>query len=142
MIRVDDLLKTKGHEVFSINPTSLVYKAMETMASHGVGALIVTDGPRLAGIVSERDYARKVILQNRSSRSTTVSEIMTTEVIQVAPSVSVDECMRLMTENHIRHLPVVADENIIGVISIGDLVKAVIAEQQETIDQLRHYIAG
>lgn len=142
MITVDELLNTKGHDVFAIEPTSLVYKAIETMATHGIGALTVADGDELAGIVSERDYARKVILQNRSSRSTTVSEIMTSEVVQVTPAASVDECMMLMTENHIRHLPVTTEGRIVGVISIGDLVKAVIAEQQQTIEQLKHYIAG
>jgi len=139
---IDELLGTKGNEVFSIEPGDLVYKAMESMASHGVGALVVTQGSQLAGILSERDYARKVILQNRSSRSTTVAEIMTRDVIQVSPASSVDECMKLMTENHFRHLPVVDNKQLVGVISIGDLVKTVIAEQQQTIEQLQHYIAG
>lgn len=142
MVTIDELLKTKGREIYSIAPTAWVYTAMETMATHGVGALVVTDESGLAGILSERDYARKVILQNRSSRSTTVADIMTDNVIDVNPSASVDECMVLMTDNHIRHLPVVDNGELIGVISIGDLVKTVIAEQQQTIEQLQHYIAG
>lgn len=142
MVTIDELLKTKGREIYSIAPTDWVYTAMETMATHGVGALVVTDESGLAGILSERDYARKVILQNRSSRDTTVADIMTNNVIDVSPTASVDECMVLMTDNHIRHLPVVDSGKLVGVISIGDLVKTVIAEQQQTIEQLQHYIAG
>ncbi len=142
MVTIDELLRSKGREIYSIAPADLVYTAMESMASHGIGALVVTEGNRLTGIVSERDYARKVILQNRSSHSTTVADIMTKDVIEVAPQFSVDECMVLMTDNHIRHLPVVDNGELVGVISIGDLVKTVIAEQQQTIEQLQHYIAG
>ncbi|TCV95724.1 CBS domain protein [Luteibacter rhizovicinus] len=142
MRQVKHLLETKGTKVYSIAPDVPVLEAVKQMAERGVGALVVLRGDRLAGIVSERDYARKVILRGRSSSDTAVSEIMTEPVLTVGAEASVDDCMRLCTDSHIRHLPVVDGDRVIGMISIGDLVKAVIDEQAEEIGQLHRYIAG
>ena len=128
--------------VFSANPNDSVYEALELMADRNVGALIVLEGGQLVGILSERDYARKVILLNRGSRETKVSEIMTGTVLTVNPDQSMTECMELMTEKRIRHLPVVVEGAVIGVISIGDVVRAVIEEQRFMIEQLESYITG
>jgi CBS domain-containing protein len=128
--------------VLSTSSSSSVFEALEVMAAHNVGALVVLDGDRLVGILSERDYARKVILHDRGSRETTVSEIMTPEPVTVAPSTSVTECMELMTVRRFRHLPVMDADALIGVISIGDVVRAVIDEQQYMIEQLQGYITG
>ena len=136
------VLKEKGQNIWSLDPEALVYDAIEMMANKHVGALLVTSGGKLVGIISERDYARKVILQERSSKQTQVKEIMTSSVIVVRPGQTVEDCMRLMTENRIRHLPVVENEKVLGVVSIGDLVKWVVSAQAETIHQLQHYIAG
>jgi CBS domain-containing protein len=141
-VSVGTLLDAKGRKVFSIAPDASVYSAIEQMAERGVGALIVLDGARLAGILSERDYTRKVILAGRSSRETKVGEIMSTNVVTVAPDATVGHCLRIMSENRVRHLPVVAAGSVVGVLSIGDLVKQVIAEQESTIDHLQNYIAG
>ena len=142
MRTVRQLLETKSAEVFSIAPEAPVIDAVRLMAERRIGALLVMEGTRLAGILSERDYARKVVLQGRSSADTPVSAIMTAEVLTVAPDTSVPACMRKMTERRIRHLPVVEDGRVVGVISIGDLVKAVMADQQEQLEQLQRYIAG
>jgi CBS domain-containing protein len=140
MTLVRHLLDRKGRALFSIAPDDPVLEAIRMMAEHHVGALLVMRGAELAGIVSERDYARKVVLLGRSSADTPVSQIMTASVVTVSLDSSVQDCMRVMTERHIRHLPVVEHGRIIGMISIGDLVKAVIEEQQQTIEQLESYI--
>ena len=140
MTLVRHLLDRKGRALFSIGPDVPVLEAIRTMAEHHVGALLVMRGAELAGIVSERDYARKVVLLGRSSADTPVSQIMTSPVVTVSPDSSVQDCMRLMTERHFRHLPVVEHGRVAGMISIGDLVKAVIEEQQQTIEQLESYI--
>jgi len=139
---VAHVLAAKGKDVWSVAPDATVYHALEVMADKGVGALVVVEGDRLVGIVSERDYARKVILLDRVSRDTAVSEIMTSEVHTVSPSSSVTECMTLMTERRIRHLPVMDGERLLGVISIGDIVKAVIQDQRFLIEQLEQYITS
>lgn len=141
MQTVKEILGAKGNSVWSIAPDSSVYDAIAEMAERGVGALVVRDGEVLVGIISERDYARKVILNGRSSKLTAVREIMTPNVVTVRPSVSVEEAMTLMTEHHIRHLPVVDGERMVGVVSIGDLVKSIIDEQKFVISQLENYIS-
>ena len=140
MKTLKQLLGAKGSQVFSIRPDAKVIEALQMMAQKDVGALVVTDGDELVGILSERDYARKVILQGRSSNDVPVREIMTSGVITVDPSVTVEECMALVTRKRIRHLPVCEHGALIGVVSIGDLVKEVIAEQEQTIKQLESYI--
>jgi CBS domain-containing protein len=140
MKTVKQMLQAKGREIHSITPDARVFDALKLMAEKNVGALVVTEGARLAGIISERDYARKVILLAKSSHDIAVREIMTAKVITVNPDNSVEECMALMTGKRIRHLPVIEGEQLIGVLSIGDLVKEVIAEQEATIKQLESYI--
>lgn len=142
MRQVRHLLGTKGDAVFSISPDAPVLAAIKHMAEKRVGALVVMRDDELVGIVSERDYARKVILQGHSSSDTSVSDIMATRPLTVKPDTSVSECMRLCTDSRVRHLPVVENRHVVGVISIGDLVKAVIDEQAEEIEQLQSYIAG
>lgn len=142
MRTVNQLLDAKGRQVISVAPGDPVLEAIRRMAEHGIGALLVMEGGRMVGIVSERDYARKVILKGRSSADTKVAEIMSSEVRTVGPDRSVHGCMRLMSESRIRHLPVVEDGGVVGVVSIGDLVKAVIEDQQQEIEQLQQYIAG
>lgn len=139
---IRDILKYKGNDVWSIGPDSSVYKAMEIMADRHVGALLVLSGETLTGIISERDYARKVILKGKSSKSTRVGEIMSSPVIFAEPSHVIDECMKTMTEKRIRHLPVVDNGKVIGVVSIGDLVRWIISAQDHTIQQLQNYITG
>jgi CBS domain-containing protein len=142
MQRVKHLLARKGKEVWSVDVEEPVLEAIQIMADRQIGALPVTRNGELAGIISERDYARKVILLGRSSAETQVWEIMSSPVITVSPNEDVRQCMQLMTEKRIRHLPVVADGQMVGVISIGDLVRAVIEEQDQTIEQLERFIAG
>ncbi len=142
MTRVRDILAVKGRDVWSIGPHASVYDAMKLMADKGIGALLVMEGAKLVGIISERDYARKVILQGRSSRTTSVQEIMTTRVAYAEPEQNIEECMALMTEIRIRHLPVIEAGEVRGVISIGDLVKSIIAEQKFIIEQLERYISS
>jgi CBS domain-containing protein len=140
MSTVRTLLEGKGRAIYSVEPQAAVLDAIRLMAEHGVGALVVMRGTTLEGIVSERDYARKVILRGRSSADTPVRDIMSAPVITVTLDTSVQACMQLMTERHVRHLPVIEGARVIGVISIGDLVKAVIAEQRAQIEQLESYI--
>ena len=142
MKSVKDILDSKGHDVCSVHADSSVFNAVKMMAEKSVGSLLVMDGDRLIGIVTERDYARKIILEGKSSRESTVAEVMTRKVLCVAPERTIDECMALMTDKRARHLPVVDHKRVIGVVSIGDLVKAMISEQQILIDQLQHYISG
>jgi len=139
---VKHLLDSKGHHVISVAPDLSVFDAIKLMADKSVGSLIVMDDEQLRGIVTERDYARKVIIKGRSSESTSVSEIMSTGVLTTSSSQTVNQCMELMTEHRIRHLPVVEDNRVIGMISIGDLVQAIISDQQEEIEQLESYISG
>ena len=140
MKTVMQLLQAKGREIHSIGPDARVFDALKLMAEKDVGALVVKEGAKLAGIISERDYARKVILQGKSSQDVAVREIMTSRVVTVGPRQTVEECMALMTGKRIRHLPVIEGDQLIGVLSIGDLVKEVIAEQEATIRQLESYI--
>ena len=127
--------------IFTINPESTVFEAISLMADKGIGALVVTDQEKVVGILSERDYMRKVTLMERTSKETTVGEIMTAKVLTVTKSTSVENCLSLMTDRHLRHLPVVENEKLVGLISIGDLVKAVMEDQRKLIDQLQQYIA-
>lgn len=140
MMMVRQLIGRKSRTLYSVEPEDPVLEAIRQMADHHVGALLVMKGAELQGIISERDYARKVILHGRSSAETPVWQIMSSPVITVSPEHSVQDCMKLMTERRVRHLPVVEDDHVIGMISIGDLVKAVIEDQQQTIEQLESYI--
>ena len=140
MKSLKQLLSAKGGQVHSIGPDAKVIEALQIMAQKDVGALVVMESGRLSGMLSERDYARKVILRGKSSQDVPVREIMTAEVVTVDPSRTIEECMALVTHRRIRHLPVVEDGNLIGLVSIGDLVKEVIAEQEQTIKQLESYI--
>ena len=142
MKTVANILAVKGSEVFRVAPGTSVYEALQTLAKKNTGALVVTEGGKLVGVISERDYARKVVLVDRSSRDTLVSEIMSSDVKTVAPTASIEECMELMTERHIRHLPVLEDDELVGVVSIGDVVKAVIADLAAMVEQLDSYIRG
>jgi CBS domain-containing protein len=139
---VGEILKRKGGSVYSVAPEQTVYEAIAMMAEKAVGALLVMSEERVEGIISERDYARKVILQGRSSKSTLIEEIMASPVIFVGPERAVDECMEVMTQNRIRHLPVMHNDRVLGVVSIGDLVKWVVSEQEETIGHLHNYISA
>jgi CBS domain-containing protein len=140
--KVGDILEVKGRQVWSIGPSESVFDALKLMAEKEIGALVVLDAAKVVGIISERDYARKVILQGRSSPTTLVREIMTTRVAYAQPNQNIDECMAIMTEKRIRHLPVMENGFMVGVISIGDLVKSIIAEQQFIIEQLERYITS
>ncbi|MDH3638249.1 MAG: CBS domain-containing protein [Gammaproteobacteria bacterium] len=142
MKTVRQLLGEKGRQVWSIQPTDSVYDAIKMMADREIGALIVTEGGQMVGIITERDYARKVILVGKSSRETPVGDIMTTEVVRGKLDLPVDHGLALMTEKRIRHLPIFDETNLVGIISIGDLVRSIIEEQKFVIEQLEHYIAG
>ena len=142
MKRVCDLLHDKGRDVWSLTRDATVYEAIDQMAQKGVGGLLVMEGGWLVGIVSERDYARKVILKGKASREIQVREIMSYPVICVSPELTVERTMALMTEKHVRHLPVVVEETVVGVISIGDVVRSVIEDKEFYIQQLTTYITG
>jgi CBS domain-containing protein len=142
MPTVEDILRSKGHAVWSVEPTDTVLHALGVMAEHGIGAVLVLDGEKLVGVLTERDYARKVVLAGRSSKDSAIKDVMTSHIVCVAPSRSIDECMALMTEKRVRHLPVLEQKRVIGIISIGDLVKATIADREFTIAQLQSYITG
>jgi CBS domain-containing protein len=141
-ITAETLLRSKGHEIFSVAPDCTVYDALKVLAEKDIGALLVFESEKLVGVFSERDYARKVVLKGKLSRSTTVREVMTENVITVDVNEKVENCMNLMTGKHFRHLPVVKDGRVTGVISIGDIVKTIISEQQSTIQYLEKYIVG
>ena len=141
-VSVQELLATKGSKIWSVEPETLVYDAIQIMTDRRIGALLVMSSERLVGIFSERDYLRRVILQHRTSKTTCVGHIMTSEVITVSPGQSIQECMRLMTERRIRHLPVVDHQRVVGLISIGDVVKKSLAYQQYLLDELERYVAG
>ncbi len=142
MQTVRQLLGTKSPEIHAVVPDSAVIDAIRLMAEKGIGAVLVMDGARLAGILSERDYARKIVLRDRSSRDTPVAAIMTAEVVTVTPADTVEDCLQLVTDRRIRHLPVVEGGVVLGVISIGDLVKSVIEQQRRELGQLQQYIVG
>lgn len=143
MTVVAEILKSKPDAtVHSIRPTASVLEALQMMADRGIGALLVMEGDSIVGIITERDYARKIALMGRTSVATLVRDVMTKDVMYVRPSQTCEECMALMTENRLRHLPVVQGEKLVGLVSIGDLVKDIISEQQFIIDQLEHYISG
>ncbi len=139
---VNQILNAKGNQVWSIDPNTRVFEALELMAKKDVGALLVREQDKVVGIISERDYARKVILKGKSAKDVPVSEIMTTKVLCVSPNHTFEECMALMTDKHIRHLPVLQEDELIGIISIGDVVNAIISEKQFVISQLENYIKG
>jgi len=141
-VPISSLLHHKGSTVWSVSPESTVFDAIKLMADKNVGALLVMSGPKLVGVFTERDYARKIVLQGKSSKETRVREVFSRDVVTVTPDDSVDECMRLMTEKRVRHLPVMRNEQVAGVISIGDLVNWIISAQDATIAQMERYIAG
>lgn len=139
---INEILSHKGNQVWSISPEETVFDAIQLMADKNIGALLVTQAGRLVGILTERDYTRKVALKGKSSKQTAVKEILSGHIIHVTPDHTVEECMRLMTENRVRHLPVVESDQIVGVVSIGDLVNWIITAQSSTIHQLQTYISG
>jgi CBS domain-containing protein len=142
MRRVKEILAAKGMDIWATSPEASVYEAIHTLAEKEIGALVVLNKDNLVGVISERDYARQIILKNRSSRETLVKEIMSSDVITATPEHEVSECMELMTEKRIRHLPILEDDKVVGMISIGDLIRAVISEQQSTIVDLEKYISS
>lgn len=139
---INEILRNKGNAVWTVPPDTTVFEAIQKMADKNVGALVVTDNEKLIGIISERDYTRKVALKGKSSKELKVREILSDRVIHVAPTHSIEECMRLMTEHRVRHLPVIDGEKIAGIVSIGDLVNWIISAQSTTIRQLETYISG
>ena len=142
MHTANDVLKDKGHSVFAVKPTDTVLEALGVMAKYDIGAVLVLEGEKLIGVFTERDYARKVVLVGRSSKDSRVREVMTAHIVCVSPDRSIDECMEVMTNRRLRHLPVVDHKRVVGVVSIGDLVKATIDDQQFTITELQRYIVG
>jgi CBS domain-containing protein len=139
---VRSILKIKGNQIWSLSPEASVYEAIELMAEKGVGALLVVTGEKLVGIISERDYARKVILKGHSSKDTLVRDIMTKDLVTVTPAHTMADCMRIITDHRVRHLPVLEGESLAGMISIGDVIRAIISAQADTIRQLSSYITG
>ena len=142
MTKIQQLLDIKGHEIYSVRPEDTVLDALKMMENKNLGAVLVKDDDKLVGIFTERQYARKVFLKGRSSPKTLVREVMETDVICVGPEQTAEACMALMTEKRVRHLPVLRDEHLVGIISIGDLVKSIIADREFTIEQLEHFIRG
>ena len=142
MNTVGEILQTKGHQVWSVTPDTSVFEALELMAEKQIGAVLVIENERVIGVFSERDYARKVILKGRSSHTTLVSELMTRKIVYVSPEDKVDECMALMTAKRVRHLPVLENHTLLGIVTIGDVVKAIISHQENTIRELEKYITG
>jgi len=143
MTNVAQVIQDKIEQtIFTISPEATVLEAISLMADKGIGAVVVTDQDKVVGIISERDYTRKVMLMERTSKETSVSEIMTAKVLTVTKSTSVEDCLGLMTDRHLRHLPVVENDKLVGLISIGDLVKAIMDDQRKLIDQLQQYIAS
>jgi CBS domain-containing protein len=142
MQTVRDILKAKGTDVWSVEPNATVFDALQRMAEKEVGALVVMQGTQIVGLMSERDYARKIILHGRASPTTSVKEIMTSPVVYIHLDQAIEECMSLITEKRIRHLPVIEDGKLVGLISIGDIVKSIIADQQFIIEQLVRYVSG
>ncbi len=142
MSTVRDILRSKGNLVWSISPEALVYEALELMADKDVGALIVRDGSKVVGVFSERDYARRVVLMGRSSRGVPVRDLMSKRIVCVPPDESVDTCMQLMTGERVRHLPVMEKDKLVGIVTIGDVVKQIMSDQHTTINDLTHYIRG
>ncbi len=142
MGKVSNILRTKSKTILSVIADTVVYDAIELMCDHNVSAVVVMDNERLAGIFTERDYARKLILKGKASKETLIGEVMTEDLITVTPDTSIDECMRLMTGKLIRHLPVVEEDRLLGIISIGDVVKYIIEEQKFIIENMEHYITG
>ena len=142
MKTVRDILSIKGRDVWHVDAGSTVFEALRLMAEKEIGALVVMDGMRLAGIISERDYARKIVLLGRTSPNTLIREIMSTQVVYTHPNQPIEECMAIITDRRIRHLPVLDEGKLVGIVSIGDLVKSIIADQQFTIEQLERYISG
>ena len=142
MRTASDILQYKGSKVWSVGPDDTVLHALGVMAEQEIGAVLVLEGERVVGILTERDYARKVVLAGRSSKNSAIREVMTHDVICVEPERTIDECLGLMTDERVRHLPVIDGRRVAGLISIGDLVRATIAEQEQVIEHLQHYIAG
>lgn len=142
MITIRRVLESKDNRIWSIDPKSMAYDALKIMADKDIGALLVIDHGKLVGIFSERDYARKVILKGKSSKETSVEELMTTDIYSITPDKPVEECMAVMTTGRFRHMPVMENNQLIGIVTIGDVVKAVITDEQRTIDDLKRYIVG
>ncbi len=142
MTTVQSILRDKGNTVWTIAPNALVVEALALMADKNIGALVVAEGGRVVGIFSERDYARKIVLKGKSSQATTVREIMSTDIVSISPAQSIEDCMVLMTSRNIRHLPVLLDGILLGLVSIGDVVKATLQEHEQVIEHLTNYIAG
>ncbi|MFZ4798558.1 MAG: CBS domain-containing protein [Bacteroidia bacterium] len=142
MTTVNQILKTKGNNVISIPSQSMVIEALKIMSDKNIGAILVIDNEKLVGIFSERDYSRKIVLKHKASDNTTISEVMTADLFTVKPSTLVENCLLIMTDNNIRHLPVLENEKLLGIISIGDLVKQIIEDQKITIKNLESYITG
>ena len=142
MGKVRDILRTKGHAIFSVEPTIMVYQAVEQMCERNIGGLLIVENSKLVGIFTERDYARKLILKGKSSKDTPISELMTRNPFTVTADNSIEDCMNIMTQKHIRHLPVVEGERITGIISIGDVVKQIMEDQKSIIEHLEAYITS
>jgi len=142
MGKVRNILHNKGNAIFSVDPSTMVYRAIELMCEKNIGGLLIVEDEKLVGIFTERDYARKLILKGKSSKDTPIRELMTSNLVTVSPDTSIDDCMRVMTGRKIRHLPVLENDHLVGIISIGDVVHFVIEEQKSIIEHLEHYITG